>query len=83
MSHCGDQGIELLASLFKLTAVECGANADTATKKLFEDLVLDEERHFGRFDDEVENVERFGQSCLAQQAMERSRAAAGLPGNGA
>lgn len=46
--HCDDQGIELLASLFKRTALECGANADTATKKLFEDLVLDEERHVGR-----------------------------------
>lgn len=138
--HCDDQGIELLAALFKRTAIEemqhveriadrilylkgdvvieanarvrpireisgmlqwatdaetsairmyngfaieCGANADTATKKLFEDLVLDEERHFGRFDDEVENVKRFGQSYLAQQAMERSKAAAGPPGDGA
>ncbi len=64
------------------TAVERGANADTATKKLFEDLVLDEERHFGRFDDEVEN-KRFGHSCLARQAMEQSRTATGLPGDGA
>lgn len=62
--------------------IECGTNADIATKKLFEDLVLDEERHFGWFNDEGENVERFGQSYLAQQVTERSKAAAGPPGAG-
>lgn len=138
--HCDDQGIELLAALFKRTAVdemmhverlaerilflngdvimeaaekvqqitdvtkmlewateseqsaikmynqfaiECSANADSATKKLFEDLVLDEERHFGQFDDESDNVKRFGISYLAQQAMERSKAAStGTPSEG-
>lgn len=57
-------------------ANQCAANADSMSKKLFEELVMDEERHFGQFDDEAENVRRFGESYLAQQAMERSKAAA-------
>jgi len=139
--HCDDQGIELLAALFKRTAIEemlhverladrilflkgdvvmdaaervepirdvramlewavkseesairmynefaieCGANADSASKKLFEDLVMDEERHFGQFDDEMENVKRYGDSYLAQQAMERSKSSgAGAKGGAA
>ena len=64
-------------------AIECAANADSSTKKMFEDLVMDEERHFGQFDAEAENVKRFGQSYLAQQAIERSKMASGpKPGGG-
>lgn len=55
-------------------AIECANNADSSTKKLFEDLVMDEERHFGQFDNEAENIKRFGESYLAQQAIERSKA---------
>jgi bacterioferritin len=62
-------------------AMECAANADSASKKLFEDLVLDEERHFAQFDNEAENVKRFGLSYLAQQAMERSKAASAPGGD--
>lgn len=65
--------------LYNQFAIECAANADSATKKLFEDLVMDEERHFGQFDAEAENVKRFGDSYLAQQAMERSKAATSPP----
>ena len=136
--HCDDQGIELLSSLFKRTAIEemlhvehladrilflkgdvvmdaaekvvpiqdvkvmlewavnseqsaikmynqfaleCASNADSATKKLFEDLVMDEERHFGQFDNEMENIKRFGNDYLAQQVMERSKTATGSIGN--
>lgn len=63
--------------MYNQFAIECASNADSATKKLFEDLVMDEERHFGQFDNEAENVTRFGASYLAQQAMERSKAASG------
>ena len=66
--------------MYNQFAIECAANADSATKKLFEDLVLDEERHFGQFDNEAENVRRYGESYLAQQAMERSKAAVVPPG---
>lgn len=54
-------------------ANECGANADSASKKLFEDLVVDEERHFEQYDDEIDNLKRFGQNYLALQSIERSR----------
>ncbi len=128
--HCDDQGYDLLAGLFKKTAIEemthvevlserilflkgdvemnivgdvqkihdpkemvkcaagmeddsakeynewaneCAANADSATKKIFEDLVADEERHFDQFDTEMENLEKFGEKYLALQSIERSK----------
>jgi bacterioferritin len=54
-------------------ANECAQNADSVTKKLFEDLVADEENHFDQFDIEVENIEKYGQSYLALQSIERSK----------
>jgi bacterioferritin len=129
--HCDDQGYDLLASLFKRTAIEemmhiehiadrilflkgdvelgnadpvkkvhdvtemlemvcgmeqeaivmynkfameCTSNADSASRKLFESLVDDEERHFGQFDNERENLKKFGDEYLALQSMERSKA---------
>ena len=128
--HCDDQGYDLLAGLFKKTAIEemthveilserilflkgdvemkivgnvkkirdpkemvksaagmedesakeynvwannCAANADSASKKIFEDLVADEERHFDQFDTEMENIEKFGEKYLALQSIERSK----------
>ncbi len=128
--HCDDQGYDLLASLFKKTAIEemihvevlaerilflggdikmdvaekvkpvkevkkmlemgkdmeaasakdyniwaneCSANADSASKKIFEELVLDEERHYDQFDNELENMEKFGVNYLALQSIERSK----------
>ncbi|MBF0627121.1 MAG: manganese catalase family protein [Magnetococcales bacterium] len=126
--HCDDQGLDLLAGLFRRTAIEemmhierlaerilflkgdvemkpsaevetiqeikemlnrakqleeesirdynnaavaCGA--DSNTRKLFESLVMDEERHFRQYDDERNNIKRYGDDYLAQQSMERSR----------
>ncbi|MFZ5830982.1 MAG: ferritin-like domain-containing protein [Planctomycetota bacterium] len=61
-------------------ANECGANADSVSKKLFEDLVADEERHYNQYDDELENLGRFGDRYLALQSIERSKSrAAGMP----
>ena len=117
--HCDDQGYDLLAGLFKRTAVEemmhverlaervlflkgdvdmniaeevkkihdvkemlqlagkmeessakdynvwaneCSQNADSVSKKLFEDLVMDEERHFDQYDTEIDNLEKFGEN---------------------
>jgi bacterioferritin len=135
--HCDDQGFDLLASLFKRTAIEemghiealseriiflggdvemtaaaeveklhdvkamlakarqmeqesavdynrwaneCAANNDAISKQVFESLVGDEERHYGQYDTEVLNIEKFGQSYLALQSIERSRStAAGAP----
>ncbi|UCC71089.1 MAG: manganese catalase family protein [Gemmatimonadota bacterium] len=128
--HCDDQGYDLLAGLFKRTAIEemthieraaerilflkgevemvaseavekihdvrtmleraadmeaqsakeynewaneCGANADSATKRLFEDLVADEERHHDQYMTEMESIDRFGERYLALQSIERSK----------
>jgi bacterioferritin len=129
--HCDDQGYDLLANLFKKTAIEemmhiellaerilflkgevnivashevtrihdvkkmldmasemetgsandynkwaneCAQNADSVSKKLFEQLVADEERHFNQYDDEMENLRKFGDNYLALQSIERSKA---------
>ena len=135
--HCDDQGYELLANLFKRTAIEemvhvevlaerilflkgevimhaagevanirdvkemlvmaakmeegsardynlwaneCSANADSASKKIFEDLVADEERHFDQYDTELDNLEKFGDRYLALQSIERSKSQAAPAG---
>ena len=54
-------------------AKESTENMDSVTKRLFEDLVIDEERHFDQFDTEIDNLERFGDRYLALQSIERSK----------
>jgi len=128
--HCDDQGYDLLASLFKKTAIEemlhveraaerilflkgdvvmhvaepvqpitdirkmleraaameeqsareynewantCGANADSVSKRVFEDLVAEEERHYDQYLTELENMDKFGENYLALQSIERSK----------
>lgn len=128
--HCDDQGLDLLANLYKKTAIEemihierlaerilflsgevelkashevnkvhevekmlkmaagmeeksahdynkwaneCGQNADSVSRKLFEDLVVDEERHFDNYDNELENIGKYGERYLALQSIERSK----------
>jgi bacterioferritin len=68
--------------MYNKFALECTSNADSASRKLFESLVDDEERHFGQFDDELENLRKFGDEYLALQSMERSKAKS-HPGGGA
>lgn len=138
--HCDDQGFDLLADLFKKTAIEemlhvealaerilflggdvqmkasgevqvvkevekmldmargmeeqsamdynrwaneCSANADSVSKKLFEQLVIDEERHYDQYDNEIANLKRFGKEYLALQSIERSKARRAMGGPGA
>lgn len=128
--HCDDQGLDLLANLFKRTAIqemvhverlaerilflkgevemvvagevkklkdvrqmlemarsmeegsakdynlwanECSANADSISKKLFEELVADEERHFDQYDVELGHLDEYGLNYLALQSIERSK----------
>jgi len=52
-------------------AVECAKNADSATKKMFESLVDDEERHFDLYQTQLEHVQRFGESYLALQSFKQ------------
>ncbi|MFW6257836.1 MAG: bacterioferritin [Prolixibacteraceae bacterium] len=54
-------------------ANECAQNADSVTKKLFETLVEDEEKHFDNYDVEIENLKKFGDNYLALQSIERSK----------
>jgi len=134
--HCDDQGFDLLAGLFKQTAIEemihierlaerilflkgdvkmvasaevktihevgemlklsremeqesalqynkwaneCGANADSVSKTLFESLVADEERHFDQYDIELDNMDKFGERYLVLQSIERSKTRAAGP----
>jgi bacterioferritin len=60
-------------------AVQCATNKDSATKKIFEALVADEERHFDQFDNETENLEKFGDRYLALQSIERGKGIATMP----
>jgi bacterioferritin len=61
-------------------ANECSRNADSATKKLFEALVDDEERHYDQYDKETENLVKFGDNYLALQSIERSKTVgSGMP----
>ncbi len=130
--HCDDQGLDLLASLFRNTAIqemmhieglaerilflkgdvnmvaaeavqpiqdvaamvekaasmemesiktynlwanECAANADSVSKKIFEAMVGDEERHYDQFDNELDHLKKYGNSYLALQSIERSKTA--------
>jgi bacterioferritin len=57
-------------------ANECAQNADSASKKIFEQLVEDEERHFDQYDKETENIAKFGDSYLALQSIENSKSVA-------
>ena len=132
--HCDDQGYDLLADLFKRTAIsemahveefaerilflggkvvmkashevadihdvrgmlekamqmeqaavkdynkyanECSANADAASRKIFEDLVNDEEGHADAYQMQLEHLDKFGEQFLALQSIERSKSLAG------
>ena len=58
---------------YNVWANECSANADSASKKVFEGLVEDEERHFDQYDTEMDNIDKFGERYLALQSIERSK----------
>lgn len=57
------------ARFYNQAALDCGANADSATKHLFEQLVRDEEGHFDQYEKQHENIKRFGLSYLALQSF--------------
>jgi bacterioferritin len=65
---------------YNIWANECSANNDAGSRMVFEGLVGDEERHYSQYDDEVVNIEKFGDRYLALQSIECSKsAAAGTP----
>jgi bacterioferritin len=58
---------------YNLWANECSANADAGSRKVFEGLVDDEERHYDQYDTEKQNLKRFGERYLALQSIEKSK----------
>lgn len=54
---------------YNKSAIEAGANADSASKQIFEALVMDEEAHFDTFDRQLDNIRRFGPNYLALQSF--------------
>lgn len=62
---------------YNKAAVECSANQDAASKKLFEELVGDEENHFDQFEQQLDNIRRFGPSYLALQSFGNGGSAEG------
>ncbi len=64
---------ESSVKLYNKFAIECSNNADSASKRLFEDLVVDEERHYDQYDNEVDSMEKYGKDYLALQSIERSK----------
>lgn len=58
---------------YNMWANECGMNADSITKRLFEGLVGEEEVHFDQYDTEFDNLAKFGNQYLALQSIERSK----------
>ena len=64
---------EQSAKSYNKMAMECASNSDSASRKLLEELVMDEERHFGLFDTEFQNMNKFGEQYLALQSIERSK----------
>jgi len=69
------------AQEYNIWANESAANADSATKQIFEGLVAEEEKHYDQYDTEHENLKKFGDRYLALQSIERSKnlSAAGRP----
>lgn len=58
---------------YNLWANECSANADSVSKKVFEQLVAEEEDHYAQFDNELDKVLKYGDRYLALQSIERSK----------
>jgi bacterioferritin len=54
---------------YNQAALASAANADAATKQLFERLVGDEEGHFNQFGKQHDNIQRFGLNYLALQSF--------------
>lgn len=68
---------EVSAQEYNVWANECAKNADAVSKKIFEDLVADEERHYDQYDVELDKVEKYGDRYLALQSIERSKSLVG------
>lgn len=66
---------------YNVWANECSANADAGTRKIFEGLVDDEERHYSQYDLEVERIEKLGDRYLALVSVDSGGGAAPADGH--
>lgn len=67
---------------YNIWANECSANADAGSRKIFEGLVEEEERHFSQYDLEMEKIKKYGEQYLALQSHEGSKVVPGEAGAG-
>jgi bacterioferritin len=65
---------------YNAAANECSCLSDSASKQIFEQLVLDEERHFDAFEKQGDNIKRFGLSYLALQSFTQAQEPGGQAG---
>lgn len=56
--------------MYNRFAIEAGNLADSGSKKLFESVIDDEERHYDQFDLQTDHIERFGERYLALQSFQ-------------
>ena len=57
--------------LYNDYAAQCGAAGDATSKRLFEQLIEVEEEHEDTFDIEGDNYDKFGDTYLALQTIQR------------
>jgi len=50
-------------------AILAGEQADSGTEQMFQQMVKDEEGHFDQFDQQLDNIKRFGPNYLALQTI--------------
>lgn len=75
MLECARGMEEASAKEYNEFAIKCSQNADSVTKTIFESLVADEERHYDMFDQQLDNIARFGGNFLALQSFDSGGAA--------
>ena len=61
-------------TFYNEAAQECAKNLDAASRKVFEELVADEESHSDMFDQQIQYINRFGERFLALQSLEAAEA---------
>ncbi len=67
---------ELSVDDYNRSAQICSEQLDSASRKLFVDLIVEEEKHLDTFRTELDNLERFKENYLALQSLDRTQTVA-------
>ncbi len=59
--------------MYNASALACGQAADAVTRKLFESLVEDEEKHYDLFQKWLEKIQQFGPKILVLESYEEMK----------